>query len=162
MSINLNKLLLPHPTPTPRRVLEWLTAPYNHFHDNSWFLDHFSAILRSFKDLFYLTSSSGWFRECRIIGHSLDVDFGMKIEDYSVRLIPAMEMAGLMLVHQFGKVRNFTTFPIHFLSLIFQFFPPLSLVVKRFFSLFFIRYFGLALLKTTLWLSVTSTNKMQY
>ncbi|PIK59559.1 putative fukutin-like [Apostichopus japonicus] len=64
-----------------------------------------AAVLDELGIPFWLSSGTclSWFRECRIIGHSLDVDFGMKIEDYSVRLIPAMEMAGLMLVHQFGK-----------------------------------------------------------
>lgn len=64
-----------------------------------------AAVLDELGIPFWLSSGTclSWFRECRIIGHSLDVDFGMKIEDYSVRIIPAMEIAGLMLVHQFGK-----------------------------------------------------------
>ncbi|XP_030852394.1 fukutin [Strongylocentrotus purpuratus] len=57
---------------------------------------------------FWISSGTclGWFRECNIIAHSMDVDLGMRIQDYNDRVIPAMEGQGLQLLHLFGKVED--------------------------------------------------------
>jgi len=47
---------------------------------------------------------SGWFRQCAIIPHSKDVDIGIWIKDYDIRLIPAMQTEGIPIRQQFGKV----------------------------------------------------------
>ncbi|XP_071508956.1 ribitol-5-phosphate transferase FKTN-like [Diadema antillarum] len=54
---------------------------------------------------FWISSGTclGWFRECNIIAHSMDVDFGMRIRDYNNHVVPAMESQGLQLLHLFGK-----------------------------------------------------------
>lgn len=55
----------------------------------------------------YLTVNeipAGWFRQCDIIPYSQDVDLGIWIKDYDVRLIPAMRMSGMPLKHLLGKV----------------------------------------------------------
>ncbi len=49
---------------------------------------------------------AGWFRQCDIIPYSRDVDLGMFIADYDVRLIAAMQKHRLPITHLFGKVRE--------------------------------------------------------
>ncbi len=49
---------------------------------------------------------SGWFRQCDVIPYSEDVDIGVWIKDYDVRLIPAMQMNGMPLKYLFGKVSH--------------------------------------------------------
>ncbi|XP_077981664.1 ribitol-5-phosphate transferase FKTN-like [Glandiceps talaboti] len=65
---------------------------------------------------FWLSSGTclGWFRECGVIGHSQDVDFGIWIKDYQNRIIPTFNRYGLNLKHLFGKVED--SFELSFLS----------------------------------------------
>ncbi|XP_006826048.1 ribitol-5-phosphate transferase FKTN-like [Saccoglossus kowalevskii] len=65
---------------------------------------------------FWLSSGTclGWFRECNTISHSKDVDIGIWIKDYDVRLIPALQMSGLHLKHIFGKRED--SFELSFLA----------------------------------------------
>ncbi|XP_072023917.1 ribitol-5-phosphate transferase FKTN-like isoform X2 [Amphiura filiformis] len=57
---------------------------------------------------FWLSSGTclGWFRECNIIPHGLDVDFGIWITDYNSKIVSAMESHGLQLKLEFGKVED--------------------------------------------------------
>ncbi|XP_071954425.1 ribitol-5-phosphate transferase FKTN-like [Antedon mediterranea] len=57
---------------------------------------------------FWLSSGTclGWFRECSIIPHSKDVDFGIWAVDYKPNIISAFEMNGWMLKHILGKVED--------------------------------------------------------
>ena len=59
-----------------------------------------------FNDVFVFVLT-GWFRQCDIIPYSKDVDIGIRISDYREELVTALELAGLLLVQQFGKVRYF-------------------------------------------------------
>ncbi|XP_060085956.1 ribitol-5-phosphate transferase FKTN-like [Ylistrum balloti] len=63
---------------------------------------------------FWISSGTllGWYRQCDIITHAQDVDFGMWIKDYDPQLIPEMEKAGLPLKHLFGRVND--TFELSF------------------------------------------------
>ncbi|XP_033127463.1 fukutin-like isoform X3 [Anneissia japonica] len=64
---------------------------------------------------FWLSSGTclGWFRECNIIPHSKDVDFGIWVVDYKQSIISAFEMNGWMLKHILGKVED--SFELSFL-----------------------------------------------
>ena len=62
------------------------------------------GFLESEQTLSFTSCSSGWFRQCDVIPYSKDVDFGMFIKHYDVRLIAAMQMNDLPLKHLFGKV----------------------------------------------------------
>lgn len=55
---------------------------------------------------FWISSGTclGWYRQCDTIPYSKDVDIGIKIKDYTVDMITALELAGLQLAQQFGKV----------------------------------------------------------
>ncbi|KAL3869198.1 hypothetical protein ACJMK2_041908 [Sinanodonta woodiana] len=57
---------------------------------------------------FWLSSGTclGWFRQCDIITHSKDVDFGIQITDYKEKLIPTFETGGFFLKHLFGKISD--------------------------------------------------------
>ncbi|XP_038048368.1 fukutin-like [Patiria miniata] len=57
---------------------------------------------------FWLSSGTclGWFRECDIIAHSQDVDFGMWIKDYNSQIIQEFDSRGLTLKHQFGRISD--------------------------------------------------------
>ncbi|XP_021353869.1 fukutin-like [Mizuhopecten yessoensis] len=63
---------------------------------------------------FWISSGTllGWYRQCDIITHAQDVDFGIWIKDYNPQLIPEMEKAGLPLKHLFGRVND--TFELSF------------------------------------------------
>ncbi|XP_071799336.1 ribitol-5-phosphate transferase FKTN-like isoform X1 [Asterias amurensis] len=65
--------------------------------------------------VFWLSSGTclGWFRECDIIPHSKDVDFGIRIWDYKSNFIQEFDNRGLTLKHQFGKVSD--SFELSFL-----------------------------------------------
>uniref|UniRef100_H2ZHX7 Ribitol-5-phosphate transferase n=1 Tax=Ciona savignyi TaxID=51511 RepID=H2ZHX7_CIOSA len=65
---------------------------------------------------FWLSSGTclGWFRQCNVIPHSKDVDFGVWIKDYKPSLIKRMEKAGLLLKHKFGFVKD--SFELSFVS----------------------------------------------
>ena len=52
----------------------------------------------------FVSAMLGWFRQCDTISYSGDVDIGIWIKDYSRQLIPAMQQAGFVLKHLFGKV----------------------------------------------------------
>ncbi|XP_078657499.1 ribitol-5-phosphate transferase FKTN-like [Branchiostoma floridae x Branchiostoma belcheri] len=66
------------------------------------------AVLDRIGVRFWMSSGTclGWFRQCGIIPHSKDVDFGIWIKDYRDTLIPAFQAAGLSLKHRFGKVED--------------------------------------------------------
>ncbi|XP_022087266.1 fukutin-like [Acanthaster planci] len=57
---------------------------------------------------FWLSSGTclGWFRECDIIAHSQDVDFGIWIKDYKSHVIKELDSRGLTLKHQFGRISD--------------------------------------------------------
>ncbi|XP_074643764.1 ribitol-5-phosphate transferase FKTN-like [Tubulanus polymorphus] len=57
---------------------------------------------------FWLSSGTclGWFRQCDIIAHSKDVDFGIWIKNYKESLILLFEGNSLPLTHKFGKVSD--------------------------------------------------------
>ncbi|XP_033739237.1 fukutin-like [Pecten maximus] len=63
---------------------------------------------------FWISSGTllGWYRQCDIITHAQDVDFGMWIKDYNSQLIHEMEKAGLPLKHVFGRIND--TFELSF------------------------------------------------
>nr|XP_002120943.1 fukutin [Ciona intestinalis] len=65
---------------------------------------------------FWLSSGTclGWFRQCDIIPYSVDVDFGVRIEDYDPKLIKRMERAGLPLKNKFGFQND--SFELSFIS----------------------------------------------
>ena len=54
-------------------------------------------------DGFILT---GWYRQCDVIPYSQDVDIGMFIRHYDVRLIASMQLHNIPLKHLFGKVQT--------------------------------------------------------
>lgn len=57
---------------------------------------------------FWISSGTclGWFRQCDLIVYSKDVDIGIWIKDYNTQMIPAMQNAGLTLIHRFGKMND--------------------------------------------------------
>ena len=54
---------------------------------------------------FWLSSGTclGWYRQCDIIPYSIDVDIGVFIYDYSLRIIESMHDNGLFLKQKLGK-----------------------------------------------------------
>ncbi|KAK2194073.1 hypothetical protein NP493_2g00024 [Ridgeia piscesae] len=71
-------------------------------------LSHAKHTLDKLGIRFWLSSGTclGWFRQCAIIPHSKDVDIGIWIKDYDIRLIPAMQTEGIPIRQQFGKVSD--------------------------------------------------------
>ena len=77
-------------------------------------LDRQVRFLFSHNNLLYLPRDlhvicfflSGWFRQCGLIPHSKDVDFGIWIKDYNPRLVSVFQQKGLVLKHSFGKVKS--------------------------------------------------------
>ena len=69
-------------------------------------------VLDQMKARFWLSSGTclGWYRQCDIITYGKDVDFGVLIQDYDVRLIAAMQMNDMPIKHLFGKVNWSITF----------------------------------------------------
>ena len=57
---------------------------------------------------FWLSSGTclGWFRQCDIITHAKDVDFGIFAKHYKPEVIEAFKEAGLPIKHVFGNVND--------------------------------------------------------
>ena len=57
---------------------------------------------------FWLSSGTllGHFRQCDVIHYSVDVDIGVKIENFKPHLIDYLQMADLQLLHQFGLTND--------------------------------------------------------
>ncbi|XP_013387627.1 fukutin [Lingula anatina] len=67
-----------------------------------------SAILDGLGVRFWLSSGTclGWYRQCDIIPHTTDVDFGIWIKDYNKKIVPSFLSHGFSLDHQLGKVSD--------------------------------------------------------
>ncbi|KAK7021117.1 hypothetical protein SK128_028326 [Halocaridina rubra] len=85
------------------------TAEEVRFKHKAWkLLAKAKTILDQLKVPFWLSSGTllGFYRQCDIIPWAMDVDIGVFIEDYTVRLIPEFEKRGLIITHKFGRVSD--------------------------------------------------------
>ncbi|XP_033738877.1 fukutin-like [Pecten maximus] len=57
---------------------------------------------------FWLSSGTllGWYRECDIIPHSVDIDLEMWAKDYNPQIIPDMKKAGFQFKQQLGRLND--------------------------------------------------------
>ena len=62
-------------------------------------------ILDDIKVSFWLSGGTflGWYRQCDIIPYSVNVDFGIFIQDFSLKIIEKMHDGGFSLLHKYGK-----------------------------------------------------------
>ncbi|XP_068243167.1 ribitol-5-phosphate transferase FKTN-like isoform X2 [Palaemon carinicauda] len=79
------------------------------FKHKAWkLLGKAKTILDQLKVPFWLSSGTllGFYRQCDIIPWAMDVDIGIFIEDYTMRIIPEFEKRGLRLTHKFGRLSD--------------------------------------------------------
>ncbi|XP_005100526.3 fukutin [Aplysia californica] len=62
-------------------------------------------VLEALEIPFWLSSGTclGWYRQCDLIPHTTDVDIGIFVKDFREEMVAAMETAGLVLTHRFGR-----------------------------------------------------------
>lgn len=65
-------------------------------------------VLDKHKTQFWLSSGTllGYYRQCDVIHYSIDVDIGVRIEQFHPNIIESLQMADLQLMHKFGRIND--------------------------------------------------------